>query len=319
MIIKHLQIPLKLQALNACKGRLLVDHPKTAIIHSDWARRNAGHNGEMTIYYHLTNIDEDFYFIFHDLRLKTGDYFFQIDFLLITSRFILIIEAKNISGELVFDQQGQLIRTINDKTEGFSDPVAQAQSHQRCLRKWLAAHHFAPLPIDYLVTISQPSTIIKMERTDPQIRRRVRPAPSLYDFIQSLNQTFRKEMIDPKALKKLSKLLLKKHTPLQPDLLKEYNLTEKDILTGVHCPKCAAIPMVPLKGIWKCLTCYTYSKDAYTQAIEDYFLLISPTITNSQLREFLHLSSIQKARRILNSMNLTHERNNKARVYFRKK
>lgn len=176
LFLKPLEKPVILEALEALKGRLLLNHPKTLIVQNEWARRNAGYNGEKTVYYYLTTLDEKSYFIFHDLRLANGDHFFQIDFLILTSRFALIIETKNISGTLLFDNQGQFIRTINNKEDGFSDPAAQAQYHKRSLQKWLASHHFPPLPIDCLVVISQPSSIIKMERNDPETRRRIRPA-----------------------------------------------------------------------------------------------------------------------------------------------
>ncbi|TCN26538.1 nuclease-related domain-containing protein [Mesobacillus foraminis] len=318
MIIKPLQIPMILESLEALKNRLMTDHPKTTVVQAEWAKRNAGYIGEKNVYYFLSTLEETSYLIFHDLRLANGEHFFQIDFLILTSRFALIIETKNISGTLLFDDQGQLIRTMNNKEEGFPDPIAQAQYHKRSLQKWLDAHHFPPLPIDYVVVISQPSSIIKVERNQPEIRRRIQPVSSLPEFIQRLENLCKQDQLDAKTLKKLSKLFLKLHCPIQIDILNEFALTEKDIATGVQCPHCRAIPMIPLKAFWKCSSYGTHSRDAHTQAVQDYFLLISPNLTNSRLRQFLHITSIQKARRLLTSMNLPYEGDKKARVYFQK-
>jgi hypothetical protein len=316
LFINQLQTPPILDKLEALKRRLPVTHPKWTNVQEEWARRNAGFRGEKTVYYFLSLLDDHPYHIIHNLRLTNGSHFFQIDFLLLSTRFALIIETKNIAGELLFDQQGQLIRTINNKTDGYSDPVAQAQHHQRSLRKWLAAHHFPPLPVDYIVIISQPSSIIKMERTDPAIRQRVQPASALHSFISRLDGAYKHEVLDARMLKKLGKLLMKKNVPLETDILKEFGLTEKDIVTGVQCPKCDAMPMQALKAWWKCRDCDFHSKDAHIQAIKDYSLLISPTFKNSQIRAFLHLSSMQRTRRLLGAMKIPFKGENKGRVYF---
>lgn len=317
MFIKPLQPPIRLQALNALHSRLVKTCPKYEEISGERARRLAGFIGEKKVEYILRTIDEDYYFIFHDLCLKIGDLTFQMDFLLLTSRFALIIEAKNFAGTILFDDQGQFIRILGEQQDGYANPIAQAQYHQRCLRKWLALHHFPPLPIDFIVIVSKPSTIIRMENSDPEVRKRVLPASKLPNYLFHLDQHSKKEFFDPKRLRKLSKLLIKKHSPQYPDLLKEFNLTEHDILFGVQCPKCDFLPMISLKGYWKCLACLFPSRDAHIQATDDLFLLFGPTIKNRQFREFLHISSIQKARKLLKSMNLPYSGDKRGRVYFR--
>lgn len=317
MFVKPIQPPIRLQALNALHSRLVKTCPKYEEISGERARRLAGFNGEKKVEYILRTIDEDYYFIFHDLCLKIGDLTFQMDFLLLTNRFALIIEAKNFAGTMLFDDHGQFIRILGEQQNGYADPIAQAQYHQRCLRKWLALHHFPTLPIDYVVSVSKPSTIIRMENPDPEVRKRVLPASKLPNYLFHLNQQSKKELFDPKTLRKLSKLLIKKHSPQNPNLLKEYNLTKKNILPGVQCPKCDSLPMISLKGYWKCPVCLFPSRDAHIHATHDLFLLFGPTIKNQQFREFLLISSIQKARKLLKSMNLPYSGDKRGRVYFR--
>lgn len=59
-----------------------------------------------------------------------------------------MIETKNFTGTLLFNDLGQFIHILNERQEGYSDPVAQAQYHQLCLRNWLSSHHFPALPVD---------------------------------------------------------------------------------------------------------------------------------------------------------------------------
>ncbi|MDQ7861687.1 nuclease-related domain-containing protein [Peribacillus frigoritolerans] len=61
------------------------------------------------------------YYIFHDLRLQDQSRFFQLDTLLISKKYALIIEVKNIAGAIYFDPHfNQLIRTIEGKRNGLS-------------------------------------------------------------------------------------------------------------------------------------------------------------------------------------------------------
>jgi ssDNA-binding Zn-finger/Zn-ribbon topoisomerase 1 len=132
----------------------------------------------------------------------------------------------------------------------------------------------------------------------------------------NLRSVHHKEILSRKTLKKLCKLLLKNHTPLTIDILSIYQIPYKDIITGVQCPECHFIPLKKSRNGWPCPSCKMISKDAHIQAVEDYFLLISPTITNKQCKDFLNLNSHDTAYRILTSMNLPHNGKTKGRVYF---
>ncbi|MCM3763950.1 hypothetical protein [Neobacillus niacini] len=69
-------------------------------------------------------------------------------------------------------------------------------------------------------------------------------------------------------------------------------------------------------GPWVCIRCGTVSKDAHIQAIDDHFLLFGPTITNRELRAFLHLGdSVDVAGRMLRSLNLVCSGSRRMRVY----
>lgn len=316
MIGKEFQKPIELAMYEILLKRLSKNHIKMDEIKADWAKKNAGYNGEKSVYRMLTFLDEQKYYIFHNLRLKINQFYFQMDFLIVTTKFILISEAKNIAGTLLFDELGQFIRIIDDKEEGFQDPISQVQLHKKQLQKWLEKNHFPKTPIEYAVVVSKPSTIIKMNTRNPEVRKRVLPLTKLLEFIENSDRYYKNESLSMKQLKMMNKNLLKDNTPFIPNLLEKYNLSKNDILTGVQCPNCLAAPMKPINGTWRCPQCNTCSKSAHHDAIYDYLLLINSSLTNRDLREFLHVPSRQKATKILTSLNLIHIGGNKNRQYF---
>ncbi|MBE4907368.1 hypothetical protein IMZ08_04740 [Bacillus luteolus] len=119
-----------------------------------------------------------------------------------------------------------------------------------------------------------------------------------------------------KDIKKLSKLLIKNNIPYNIDILEQYQIDEDDIHTGVFCPKCQTLSMVWKRGSWLCNSCNITSKDAHLTALKDYSLLIGSTITNHQIRRFLHISSDTTAKKLLKSMKFPYSGVNKAREYY---
>ncbi|RSL35137.1 NERD domain-containing protein [Salibacterium salarium] len=84
--------------------------------------------------------------IFHDLRLRNSLRYFQIDTLILTSSFFLIIEVKNIAGTLSFDpHRYQMVRKANGTAEEFSDPRLQVKRHHLQFEKWLEQQQI-PIP-----------------------------------------------------------------------------------------------------------------------------------------------------------------------------
>lgn len=320
MIVKEREFPQIIKILEALLRRLPKKHPKRKKIEDDLARRRAGYNGEKANDYFVALLPEDYY-IFHDLRLANGKSFFQMDTLLVSANYMVIDEVKSYSGTLFFDRHAnQLIKTYNEKQECYQDPITQVENQIRQLKKWLFAHNFPQVPIDYLVSISNPKSLLTTNPGKHHIFERVCHSYRLQNRIENFENMYKEEMLPLKILRKLNRHLLANHTPLVADPFSSYDITKEECLTGVQCPFCLEIPMLKgNNGYWHCSTCGTRSKKAYIQSIEDYFLLISPTINNNQLRQYLHINSRYKAQEILLGMNLAHSGTNKGRTYYRPK
>ncbi len=124
------------------------------------------------------------------------------------------------------------------------------------------------------------------------------------------------DCISVKEMKKVGKVLLKKDTPLDKDILSYFKIPKGDTLTGVTCPPCLHSPMEHTYGTWKCPVCHHKSKTAHEQKLLDYFLIINNSISNKQFRALTHLNDRQVANRILNSMNLQHQGTNRGLIYY---
>jgi hypothetical protein len=168
-------------------------------------------------------------------------------------------------------------------------------------------------PVYHLVVISNSPTIIKSSH--PQLHKIVVKGDVLLNRVQEIDQHHPKEVLSEKEIKKLSNLLLKKHIPQHPDLLKYYSLTHSDFHKGIQCPSCSTFGMIRLKWHWICPHCAHSSKTAHLGLILDHFLLFKPTITNQEFRNFANMPSIKSANRMLSVMHLPISGTTKGRIY----
>jgi Nuclease-related domain len=303
--MKERKTPVVVSILEMLLTRLHPKYPRRADLEEELAKFLSGHKGEQSLDFYLDELPQKEYFIFHNLRILQKPNFFQLDFLILTQNYFLIIEVKNFSGILYFDQDlYQLIRKINGVEETFADPISQVKRQHYCLIDWLKDHKFTNIPIESLVVISNPQTQIKVPPGRSDIYKMVTHKIHLPERIRFYQRIHKEERISKNDLRKLSKLLLKNHTSPTPNVLQKYQISKEDIIKGVACPNCGVIPMIRSTRKWFCNTCKSDSKSAHIQALRDYSLLISPTITNSQCRDFLKLESRTIAKKLLIAMNL---------------
>jgi hypothetical protein len=319
--MKDRTIPLKILILEALLRHLPLNHPKRPLISEELRRRQAGYHGEVSLDIYFSSLPKQKYMILHDLNLPDGDYNCQIDTLLLTPEFALVIEVKNMAGKLIFDTENeQFIQINNGKEKGYPYPIAQAERHQNYIKKLMVAHHFPPVPIDYLVINSNGYSSYAITGNNAyNVRPRVSKADVFLKKLQFFENKYTNPLLTAKDLRKLSRLLLKMNTPPTSYFFKNYGIQRSDLLTGVHCPSCTSNhPQFRDKQKWYCPSCHKFSKDAHINALKDYFLLFNTKITNQQFREFTHLKSADTAKRLLLSTNLDYSGTNKLRFYFPK-
>ncbi|MCP8968326.1 nuclease-related domain-containing protein [Ectobacillus ponti] len=310
MIVKERQVPLRLLKLAALQRRLPEGHTKLQGVAADLARSSAGYRGEESVDHYLKFLPCDAYLILHDLRLPGTHGFFQMDTLILCSSTLIVLEVKNIAGEVYFENSfEQMIRSSERGQEVFQNPLLQAERQAWQLREWLKRNEYRDVPVEFLVVLANERSLV---RADTKLERVIRSA-SLPGRIERMNVG---RHLSAEELLGLSRQLVESDQPADVDVLQRFLIKRGDLLTGVHCPACAGLPMQYRWRSWHCLRCGWKSKDAHVAAIHDYGLLWSSQVKNAQIRTFLQLDCDQLTRRLLADMKLPYEGERKSRVYF---
>ncbi|PLS17984.1 nuclease [Bacillus sp. M6-12] len=305
MIVKNLEISIYQKKLRALLRRLPRTHSKRDKIEEALARSMAGYNGEKAVDFYLRELPEQEYFILHDLRLADKDQLFQLDLLILSAKFFLIIEVKNISGSVYFDSLfNQFIRKTKGSEKAFPNPLLQIRRQQEHLGNWLEKLGQTKIPIETLVVISNPYTVIKSDIRHHSAINKVINCENLTDKIKLIQTKFTKDILTIKELRRISRQAVKQDTPFSPDILEKFHISATELLTGVHCPSCQSLPMVKKASNWICPECKHISKEAHLEALSDYCLLRGSTITNNEIKHFLKLSSASTATKMLSSLDL---------------
>ncbi|NWQ40970.1 NERD domain-containing protein [Bacillus sp. EB106-08-02-XG196] len=313
-----LKLSVQAEQCIALLRRMPKGHPVRPIVEKDLRAWLKGYYGELNVAYYLSFLPENEYYIFHGLRLKDKSSF-QMDILLVSSKFALIIEVKNISGKLKFEKGSDLmVRELNNLEEGMDNPIQQVKRHHLQFNNWLKFHQIKGIPVEHLVVISKTSTIIETTPDNQQIFQKVIYAESLLDKIRELEERYQKPRITKNTLNHLSHTLLNAHHICIPDILQKYQLTQTDLIPGVQCTnsKCNCYPMKYISAAWRCNRCKEISKTAHIPAVSDYFLIYGPTITRKQLAKFLQIDSPIKARYLLLALKLPSIGTKRGSKYF---
>lgn len=317
MYAKPLELPFHILQYQVCLQRLDHDHPARGSLTSRYNTAMTGFHGEELMVYYLDALPEKDYFLFHNLRLENHAQVFQIDWLILTQRFFLILEVKHIKGKLTFDHDhSQLLRDCDGQSDVFDDPVLQVERSEDLLDKWIAHYQGAALPTESLAVITSNAQLEIEDSQDRSVNKLIRK-PVLPKKLRRINSLHHEPVISKEDVLLISRLLVKNHHPLVLNLFSSFKeLKPGDIITGVQCPNCHQFHMIRYKRNWYCPRCQHFSKDAHIAALLDYLLLFGPKITNRQCRAFLILKSEMTAKRILQSFSEHYEGDNRGRIYF---
>ncbi|WP_226655486.1 nuclease-related domain-containing protein [Pseudalkalibacillus hwajinpoensis] len=316
MIKKEHEPPLHLHKLSTLLNRLPSHHLRFDEVKEQLSMYQAGISGEKSLNFPLSFLDDKRFSIYHDLRLFDGVHYFQIDTLVVSQHYLLILEVKNISGTLMFDPSfNQLIRISDTKEEAFPNPLTQVERQCSQLRALLQKINIPDVPIETLIVVANRRAVLKATEEVQFISSKVIRSEYLPTKVKLLDKRYSDERLTVKEVRKLGRTLVKLHEPLDRDVLKRFSITREDLLIGVACPSCARLAMLRLHGRWYCEICGTYSRDAHLRALRDYALLVSKEITNQEVRRFLRMDSGDATTRLLRSLNLESTGSTKGRRY----
>ncbi|WP_163971138.1 NERD domain-containing protein [Oceanobacillus halotolerans] len=304
MIIKSHDFPCQLLQTEALDRRLPSYHPQKDNVSSKAKILRAGFHGEQSLDFPLSFLPKDKYLIFHNLRIPDSSGFFQLDALILSPYFILIIEVKNIYGNVIFDNMGQMIRQTGETEERFDNPIDQVNLQHFRLSRWLTEQHYPPIPIEGIVVYTNPTTILKNLTDNPHIIEKVMHKEKMLSKIHELSNKYPSKRFSEDQLREISAQLLSQHTPVKTDIMEKYQVKSEQLIKGIVCPCCKAISIPYHRGKWYCDQCGAVSRTAYLNGLADYALLINPFITNRQARSFLQITSISTMRKLLQKAKL---------------
>lgn len=309
MILKERNKPPDIFQLESLLQRTSPVHPQFPYWTEKLRRINAGYNGELRVdsLWHEIDLPLPHYFI-HDLFIQKERSSHQIDSVLITSRFVLVLEIKSISGLLNFDPHlRQFSRTNKDGSiDGMKNPDDQLRRHEKWLEQFLFQQR-VKLPVIGAIVFTYPSSVVQSRAGN----RLMIQASGLPHLMEGLLKKHPHEILSKKKTESLAHKLLELHSikPLAPLGLSD------SFVRGIFCPRCLVLQLNYRRGKWRCETCGHCNPIAHLDALLQYRTLIKTTISNREFREFTGLYSTITASKMLKSANMPFAGSYKDRIY----
>lgn len=299
MYVKPPAFPRHIQKALALNRRITDSHQQKHSINKTAINLHSGYKGEESLDFQLRFLPKDDFLIFHYLRIPDDSGHFQLDYLLLSANFFLIIEVKNIHDNVSFDEMGQSYRELTDQVEVFGNPVDQVNLQHRRLLNWLRENKYPTIPIEKIVVYSHNKTYLKNLSNSKIISDSVMHRDKVLSKIDFFIKKHQSKCFNDNQLMDLSYWLLEEHNPEEFGGMKKYSITADQLIKGVICSECGSIPMKWKSGKWLCRNCGFQSHTAHRSALADYALLIGEWVNNRQLREFLCVDSAHIAKRII--------------------
>ncbi|MFJ8065436.1 nuclease-related domain-containing protein [Psychrobacillus sp. NPDC096426] len=234
----------------------------------------------------------------------------QLDTLILTKKYIAILEIKNIRGKISFQKNpDQLIREVDGVTTPFKCPEQQLKRQVKNLQTLLQTLKIT-LPIKSFIVLAYSKTHVVLP---PQYTKIVMGC-DLFNHIDDYNQL--PDTISTVKFQQLLNYLISQSRDFIPKpLAQTYPLSVSHIKTGLFCPNCA----IKLKDRTKCPNCKIPKLLMQKQAIEDWFYLVKDTISNRECVYFLELKDKYAASYLLKKLDLQPMNHYKSRYYVMQK
>ncbi|WP_245799360.1 nuclease-related domain-containing protein [Virgibacillus siamensis] len=274
-------------------------HPHKQFISQQATNLYSGYKGEKALEYYLQFLPENQFFIFHYLRFLDKYGHFQLDFLLLSAYFHLIIEVKNVYDNMNFDELGQAFRVMGDDVEVFRSPIEQVNMQHNRLKSLYRNHDFPTVPIKKIVVYSRDDMYLRNLANNKVINDTVMHRDHVLPKIENFTEMYQTPYFSEEQLMELSSTLMGAHRPEDFLLMERLRVSQEELIKGVFCPNCGCVPMLWKHGKWHCKSCGCVSKNAHRTTLADYALLSDEYINNRQARQFLLMDSIHTAKRVL--------------------
>ena len=275
-------------------------------LNSMYQTLSAGVIGEKRVLYSLKELDFPHLILHNFTSRNLAGNPVQIDIILICKHFVFILEVKNITGRIDFDdKRRQFIRTqLDGRVESFMNPVDQVIRHKQLLENiFIESPDF--IPIEAAVVIANHSTVIGRISSEVPIFN----VSGLRHVVNELKKKYEHISLN---MRKVQQLLMSKYIE-RPFVRPTFNVT---IRAGVLCADCNEVMPHITRG-FKCLRCGKYDVDDQylRQALSDYCVLYRKTISNADFRRWVGVREPRTASRILKRLCLPMKGKSRATYY----
>lgn len=177
--------------------------------------------------------------VLHDLRLEHEGLTAQIDYLIITTKFCLVVECKNLFGNLEVNSRGEFIRELDFngklKKEGIYSPVTQNVRHMEMIKALRLGNKRNPLMRMALeksfgdfhksvIVLANPKTVIKLKQAPKEIKDQIIRSDQLIDYIKRLLRENKDLASSEKEMYEMAEFFMGLHKENSVDYAEKYLL-----------------------------------------------------------------------------------------------
>ncbi|MDW7661871.1 MAG: NERD domain-containing protein [Bacillota bacterium] len=132
----------------------------------------------------------------HNVYLEHKGLTAQMDYVIITSKFICILETKLLNGNIDINNKGEFTRTFKNsagktlKKEGMYSPITQNQRHVDLLQRYLVDKKLIKsTPVLSLVVLANPKTIVFDKYATKDVKNKIVRADQLKVILEKMMKT----------------------------------------------------------------------------------------------------------------------------------
>ena len=179
--------------------------------------------------------------VLHDLRLEHEGLSAQIDYLIITTKFCLVVECKNLFGNLEVNSRGEFIRELDfngkRKKEGIYSPVTQNVRHMEMIKALRLGNKRNPLmrvALDKsfgelhksVIVLANPKTVINLKRAPKNVKDQIIRSDQLIDYIKRLLRENKDLASSEKEMYEMADFFVGLHKENTVDYAEKYLLSD---------------------------------------------------------------------------------------------
>ena len=211
----------------------LNNNEKKELVNKEIKAMKRGMQGEKTVDFELRNCVSPFLYL-HDIRIEYDGLTSQIDYLVITKKYICVVEAKQLFGDVNINSEGEFIRVYKNKSgyenkEGMLSPIAQNKKHVNLIKKILKeVFECDNVSVKSLVIMANPKAIIRKKYAPEEIQNQIIRTENLGNYIENLDNELKKTVFKEEIAFKIAEYFKEKHTPINIDYRAKFGITEQD-------------------------------------------------------------------------------------------